>query len=213
MFTGIIQTLGTVGGVTKHGQDLTVEIDVGDLSREKIIIGDSIAVNGVCLTVSGLENSSASFDVSTETLSRSQLGDLQPGHNVNLELAMRPDIRFAGHIVSGHVDDLGTLIHTNPDERSLRMTFSVTRDLGKYIAEKGSICVDGISLTVNRVEDDADQTRIEVNIVPHTLRVTTLGQLTVGQQVHIEVDMIARYVERLLISRETPATTSDRISR
>lgn len=203
MFTGIIQSLGTVGDVTSHGDDLSIEIDLADLASETISIGDSIAVNGVCLTVVGLEKETARFDVSTETLSRSLLGSTQPGQRVNLELAMLPDTRFGGHIVSGHVDGAGELTTLSSDERSTRMTFSVEPPLGKYIAEKGSICIDGISLTVNDVKDDNEHTHFDVNIVPHTMHVTTLGQLKTGQRVHIEVDMIARYLERLLNNNKT----------
>ncbi|MDH3694439.1 MAG: riboflavin synthase [Gammaproteobacteria bacterium] len=203
MFTGIVQSLGTVGDVTRHGNDLSLEIDLADLVTEKINIGDSIAVNGVCLTIVGFENGAARFDVSTETLSCSLLGSMQSGQKVNLELAMLPDTRFGGHIVSGHVDGLGVLMTTSADERSTRMTFSLEQALGKYIAPKGSICIDGISLTVNGVKDDDEHTHFDVNIVPHTLKVTTLGQLNTGRQVHIEVDMIARYLERLLNNSKT----------
>jgi len=203
MFTGIVQSLGAVGGVSQHGDEISLEIDVADLTTEKINIGDSIAVNGVCLTVIDIENGAARFDVSTETLSRSLLGSMRFGQKVNLELAMLPDTRFGGHIVSGHVDGLGVLVTTSADERSTRMTFSVERVLGKYIAKKGSVCIEGISLTVNDVKDDDEHTHFDVNIVPHTLKVTTLGQLNTGQQVHIEVDMIARYLERLLNNSKT----------
>ncbi len=212
MFSGIVQGLGAVSELNQHGQDLSIVVDMGDLSKEKLSIGDSIAVNGVCLTVVQFVNGNTRFDVSTETLSRSLLGDLRVGQKVNLELAMQADSRFGGHIVSGHVDGMGCLIGKSPAERSMRMTFSVSRQLGKYVAEKSSVCIDGVSLTVNQVSDEAGQTQFDVNIVPHTLRVTTLGQLDIGQQVHIEVDMIARYVERLLDSRKTPASASDRIS-
>ncbi len=203
MFTGIIQSQGTISEVTHHGNDLSLEVDLVSLTSQVIAIGDSIAVNGVCLTVVELTNGAARFDVSVETLARSLFGSMQPGQKVNLELAMLPDTRFGGHIVSGHIDGLGVLTATKKDERSTRMTFSVDRELGKYIAEKGSICIDGISLTVNDVDDDGDQTYFGVNIVPHTMQVTTLGGLNIRQPVHIEVDMIARYLERLLNNSKT----------
>ncbi len=194
MFTGIIQAMGKIVEVAPKGGDMRLTVATGKLPLENVQPGDSIAVNGVCLTAVELGAATFGADVSRETLSLTTLGKARPGTVVNLELAMTPSTRFGGHIVSGHVDGTGVIVAKWDDGRSVRFRIRVPGDLARYIAAKGSVCVDGISLTVNRVEGGA----FEVNIVPHTLAETTLGVAAVGMEVNLEVDIIARYLERLL---------------
>jgi riboflavin synthase len=194
MFTGIILAIGTVERLDALGGDYRLRFNTGQLSLDGVNIGDSIAVNGVCLTVIKLTANSFSADVSRETLSRTTLGQATPSKSVNLELALAPTTRLGGHFVSGHVDGLGTVVRKEQDGRSFRFDIQVPQALGRYIAEKGSVCIDGISLTVNQVEGLI----FSVNIVPHTLSMTTLGTLESGDKVNIEVDILARYLERLL---------------
>ncbi len=198
MFTGIIQAIGTITAVTPRGGDVRLTVATGKLPLDEVKLGDSIAVSGVCLTAVELGDGAFSADVSRETLSKTTLGQARAGTAVNLELAMTPTTRFGGHIVSGHVDGIGEVVAKWDDGRSVRFRMRAPRQLAHYIAAKGSICVDGISLTVNRV-DGAD---FEVNIVPHTLQETTLGTTAVGNRVNLEVDLIARYLERLLVGEE-----------
>lgn len=197
MFTGIVESVGTVVGVEKFTDDLSISVNVGDLPLEDVSIGDSIAVSGCCLTVVTISEDVLRFDVSIETVDRTLLGSLDSGHPVNLEKAMAATDRLGGHLVSGHVDGLAELSSSHDDGRSTRMQFMISRDLGRYIAEKGSVTLDGVSLTVNDVVDAREGTIFGVNLVPHTLSVTTLGKLVPGGQVHLEVDIIARYLERL----------------
>ena len=194
MFTGIIQTIGTIQAVHRCGPDMKLVIDPGGLDRAAIRIGDSVSVNGVCLTVVSLTDDQLHFDVSAETVSRSTFACLIKGAKVNLELALLSSDRLGGHIVSGHVDGLGEVIERKQVGRSVKMRFRLPAALSRFVAEKGSISIDGVSLTVNFVEGHV----FDVNIVPHTLHETTLGAFSVGQQVHIEVDLIARYVARLM---------------
>jgi riboflavin synthase len=194
MFTGIIETLGTVISSRRTGGDVRLVISAPDFQDRDISIGDSIACNGVCLTVVEQINDQLSFDVSVESINHSLIGDWQAATKVNLEMALLPTTRLGGHLVSGHVDGLARLTKMTEEARSWRMLFEVPDDLKKYIAKKGSITINGISLTVNSV---ADKT-FDVNVIPHTFEVTTLGELSVGDRVHIEVDLIARYLERLL---------------
>ncbi|MGR8935970.1 MAG: riboflavin synthase [Gammaproteobacteria bacterium] len=194
MFTGIILAVGTISAIEKKAGDIRLTISTGKLSLNDVALGDSIAVNGVCLTAIALDGNSFSADVSNETLSRTTLQAATIGTPVNLELALTPTTRLGGHIVSGHVDGIGTVLEKKPDGRSFRFKFKAPDALAKYIAEKGSICIDGISLTVN----DVDGAVFGVNIVPHTLQETTLGQIAVGARVNLEVDLLARYLERLL---------------
>jgi len=194
MFTGIILAIGTVERLDALGGDYRLTFNTGQLSLDGVNIGDSIAVNGVCLTVIKLTANSFSADVSRETLSRTTLGQATPSKSVNLELALAPTTRLGGHFVSGHVDGLGTVVRKEQDGRSFRFDIQVPQALGRYIAEKGSVCIDGISLTVNQVEGLI----FSVNIVPHTLSMTTLGTIESGDKVNIEVDILARYLERLL---------------
>lgn len=176
------------------GGDVRLVVDAADLGVEGVALGDSISVSGVCLTVVDIAASKLAFDVSNETLSCTSLGALQTGSSVNLEKALRLADRLDGHLVSGHVDGVGRVISIEPDARSQRWTFEVPAELAKYIAGKGSVCVDGTSLTVN----ETDGARFGVNLIPHTIAVTTFKDKRVGDTVNIEVDLIARYVERLL---------------
>jgi riboflavin synthase len=198
MFTGIILSTGTLTRIEPKGGDCRLTIDTGKLPMADVKLGDSIAVSGVCLTAVELGPRHFVADVSKETLSRTTLGDARTGTHVNLELALLPTTRLGGHLVSGHVDGVGTVVDKHGDGRSWRFTIEAPAPLAKYIAEKGSICVDGISLTVNEV----DGNRFGVNIVPHTLQETTLGETEAGRRVNLEVDILARYMERLLLGEK-----------
>jgi riboflavin synthase len=195
MFTGIISAVGTIAAIEHKGGDCRLTINTGKLSLGDTQLGDSIAVNGVCLTAIQLGKQQFCADVSNETLSRSTLKNAVVGTPVNLELALTPSTRMGGHIVSGHVDGIGELVELKPDARSWRLSFKAPDELAKYIAEKGSITINGISLTVNTVNGAL----FSVNIVPHTLKETTLADIKVGHQVNLEVDLLARYLERLLL--------------
>ena len=198
MFTGIIQTRGEVVGLDPVGGDVRITVSAPEYLESDINVGDSIAVNGCCLTVIERQDDQLSFDVSTESMSLTLIGQWQLGTQVNLELALLPTTRMGGHMVSGHVDGLATLTTLEQDARSWRMAFEVPQNLSKYIVKKGSITIDGISLTVNNVINNKSENIFDINVIPHTLKVTTLGKLQVGDQVHIEVDLIARYLEGLL---------------
>lgn len=193
MFTGIVQGMGKVIAHRPHGGDVELSIAPQGLTLGATQVGDSIAVSGVCLTVTRLDGDRFTADVSRETLAHTTLGKLQPGAAVNLELALRAGDALGGHLVSGHVDGIGKLLRREADGRSERFEFEVPRELARYIATKGSVCIDGISLTVNEVSG----ARFGVNLIPHTLGVTTLGGLPPGSLVNVEVDLIARYLERL----------------
>ncbi len=205
MFTGIIQALGYIAQLDKHEQDARLVLHTGKLDLSDVQLGDSIAVNGVCLTVIEFDEHSFSADVSAETLSRTSLGDLNQGDAVNLEKALRLADRLGGHLVSGHVDGLGELVEIKVVGQSQRLRIKAPENLAYYVAEKGSVCIDGISLTVNRIENHI----FELNIVPHTLKETTLSRVKTGQWVNLEVDVIARYVERLL---QNPQITKENSS-
>ncbi len=207
MFTGIILAIGKISSIQPKGGDCRLSIETGKLSLIDCALGDSIAVNGVCLTAVELGEHYFSADVSNETLSRTSLKSAKPGASVNLELALTPSTRLGGHIVSGHVDGIGKVLEKMPDGRSIRFKFKAPDNLAKYIAEKGSICIDGISLTVNSV----DGATFSVNIVPHTLQETTLGQIKTGDEVNLEVDLLARYMERLM-QGETAAQSQSTIT-
>ncbi len=194
MFTGIILAVGRIASIQARGGDCRLKIATGKLPMADCALGDSIAVNGVCLTAVELGGDYFCADVSNETLSRTTLKSAKPGTPVNLELALTPSTRLGGHIVSGHVDGIGKVVEKQADARSIRFKFKAPDSLAKYIAEKGSICIDGISLTVNSV----DGALFSVNIVPHTLQETTLGTTSVGGEVNLEVDLLARYMERLM---------------
>jgi riboflavin synthase len=195
MFTGIIQSLGAIQAIESRSGDARFTLQCGELKMDEVALGDSIAVNGVCLTVVEKKPQSFVADVSGETLSRTTLGSLKVASVVNLEMAMTPTMRLGGHLVSGHVDGVGKVLRRWSDGCSERFVVKAPDNLAKYIAEKGSICIDGISLTVNRV----DGSEFELNIVPHTLQVTSMGQFVAGTSVNLEVDIIARYLERLML--------------
>ena len=194
MFTGIIEAVGRIAAIADAGGDKRLTIDAGDLEMGAVKLGDSIATNGVCLTVTSLTGSGFSADVSRETLSLATLGALKTGAPVNLERAMRADSRFDGHIVSGHIDGTGEVVARHEDARSIRLSVAVPEPLRKYTAHKGSICIDGVSLTINALSEDG----VELNIVPHTAAETIITHYQPGTRVNLEVDVIARYLERLL---------------
>ncbi|HJS22097.1 MAG TPA: riboflavin synthase [Steroidobacteraceae bacterium] len=193
MFTGIVQAIGTISALHQRQGDLELEIAPGDLKLAGARVGDSIAVSGVCLTIARLSASGFVADVSRETLACTTLDAAAVGRAVNLELALRAGEPMGGHLVAGHVDGVGRLLARREDGRSWRFEFAVPETLARYIAPKGSICIDGVSLTVNEV----DGARFGVNLIPHTLTVTTLGALQADGRVNIEVDLLARYLERL----------------
>ena len=194
MFTGIIQAIGKVQQIEHKGGDVRLTLDTADLELKASELGDSIAVNGVCLTAIEFTDHGFIADVSAETLSKTSLGMLKPGSPVNLEKALTLNTALGGHLVSGHVDGLGKLLSQRNDGRSIRYQFSVPQELAHYIAQKGSITIDGTSLTVNHVEGN----QFDVNIVPHTREHTIFQYYEINTQVNIEVDIIARYLERLL---------------
>ncbi len=195
MFTGIIEAIGSITALEPHGEDMSLSIDTGKLDMSDVALGDSIAVSGVCLTVVDLDPRGFRADVSGETLRRTILGDLAPGDAVNLEKALTPSTRLGGHLVSGHVDGVGKVVERRDDGRSVLFRIQAPDGLARYIAEKGSICVDGISLTINAVSGAV----FDLNIVPHTLQETTMAGYAPGRQVNLEADIIARYLERLLL--------------
>jgi riboflavin synthase len=194
MFTGIIQSIGKIARLERRAPDLRLTVEIGKLSIANIAAGDSIAVNGVCLTAVLITGNAFAADVSNETLSCTTLNEFRVGTPVNLELALTPSTRFGGHIVSGHVDGVGVIRRKVPDGRSMRFAIGMPKNLARYVAAKGSISVDGVSLTVNQLNPD----EFQVNIVPHTLVETTFGSAVPGQRVNLEVDLLARYLERLL---------------
>jgi riboflavin synthase len=204
MFTGIIESIGTIRDMQPKGGDMRLTIAVGKLDMSDVALGDSIAVNGVCLTAIALDSSSFSADVSRETLSLTSLGHLARGSKVNLEKALTLQTRLGGHLVSGHVDGLGEVISRQDDARSVRFSIRAPAPLAKYIAAKGSITLDGVSLTVNKVEGST----FELNIVPHTLQETIIADYRSGTPVNLEVDVIARYLERLLLGEKAAYSSS-----
>ncbi len=197
MFTGIIQGVGSLAARQPRGGDVRLVVQAGNLPFDDVQLGESIAVNGVCLTVVDFDTSGFAADASNETLGLTTLGGLAPGDALNLERAMRPDDRLGGHLVSGHVDGVGRVAAITPDARAQRWRFEAPAGVLRYVAKKGSICVDGVSLTVNEVDDAG----FEVALIPHTVDNTRFAHTGVGDPVNLEVDLIARYVERLLQAR------------
>lgn len=195
MFTGIIEAVGKIVALEPKGGDLRLRIHTGDLDLSDVQLGDSIATNGVCLTVVALPGDGYWADVSVETMDFTTVRQWQVGSTVNLERALTPQTRLGGHIVSGHVDGVGEVLGRHPDGRSERFRLRAPAELAKYIAHKGSITVDGTSLTVNAV----DGAEFDLNIVPHTIEKTVIGTYKPGTRVNLEVDVIARYLERLLL--------------
>lgn len=201
MFTGIIEGVGRLAAIEEFGGDVRLTIEAGSLPFDQVQLGESIAVNGVCLTVIAFDAQGFQADASTETLSLTTLGRLAIGARLNLERAMRPTDRLGGHLVSGHVDGLGRVLSIHDDARAQRWRFAAPAALSRYIARKGSICVDGVSLTVNEVDAEG----FEVALIPHTVSHTAFAVTRVGDAVNLEIDLVARYVERLLGEREMRA--------
>ena len=197
MFTGIVQEIGIIRGI-EGTRDRRMEIAYTQIDGARLALGDSICVDGVCLTVAGRNAGSFIADVSVETLNVTTLGAKQPGARVNLEPALRAGDSLGGHWVSGHVDGVAEVLSTADDARSRRVELAAPRELARYIARKGSVTLDGVSLTVNAV----DGVNFSINLIPHTLQVTTLGSLARGAKLNLEIDLLARYVERL--NSETP---------
>ena len=202
MFTGIIEGVGRLAAREPRGGDVRFTFATGSLPwlgerGEDVRLGESIAVNGVCLTVVAFDAGSFQADASTETLALTTLGTLAEGAALNLERAMRPSDRLGGHLVSGHVDGIGRVLSVHDDARAQRWRFAAPAPLLKYVAKKGSICVDGVSLTVNAVDGEG----FEVALIPHTVAHTRFAETAVGDAVNLEIDLVARYVERLLGAR------------
>ena len=192
MFTGIVQAVGSIVAVTPLAAGVRLTIDAGALECSGIALGDSVCVQGACLTVVAIDRARLAFDVSRETLACT-VGLDAPGP-VNLEKSLALGDKLGGHLVTGHVDGLGEVLAFEAEGESKRLRLRVPEELARYVARKGSITVDGVSLTVNRIEDSV----FEVNLIPHTLAVTTLARLAPGAKVNLEVDLVARYVERML---------------
>ncbi len=205
MFTGIIEAVGTIAAIQEQQGDLQLYVRTGALDLGDVKLGDSIAVNGVCLTAIALPGDGFWADVSRETLTHTRFPSLSVGESVNLEKALMPTSRLGGHIVTGHVDGLGEIVDRREDARSVRFTVKAPAELGRYIAAKGSITVDGTSLTVNAVNGNL----FELNIVPHTVQETIIDHYVPGRLVHLEVDIIARYLERMLGHRAEPEEHSE----
>jgi riboflavin synthase len=194
MFTGIIQAKGSIAALERRGGDVRLSVQSDSLPFASYDVGESIAVNGVCLTAVALRADGFDTDVSVETLDVTSLGGLGVGDNVNLEPSLSLGDRLGGHLVSGHVDCLGSVTGRKADARSIRISVEIPEEFARYVARKGSVTVDGVSLTVN----DVSATSFEVNIIPHTADVTIIGDYAVGTNVNVEVDLLARYIERLL---------------
>lgn len=208
MFTGIIQAIGQVQTLEPRGGDVRLTLSTGKLPLAGLVLGDSVAVNGVCLTAVNLAGGHFAADVSRETLSLTTMGALRPGSRVNLEKALTLATPLGGHLVSGHVDGVGEILERHQDARSWRFRVQAPAGLARYIAQKGSICVDGTSLTVNAVDGAA----FELNIVPHTLVETIIGDYQPGTRVNLEVDLIARYLERLILGERAAEPASKGIT-
>ncbi len=198
MFTGIIATKGRVISLAERG-DLELGVDAAGLDLARTAIGDSICVEGVCLTVTRIQGACFFADVSRETLAKTTLGKLKVSSNVNLESSLRAGDPLGGHMVSGHVDAVGHLLRLEQDARSWRLVFELPPSLTRFVAAKGSISLNGVSLTVNHIEGE----QFDVNIIPHTHAVTTLGELRIGDAVNVEIDVIARYLEKLMTKTGT----------
>jgi riboflavin synthase len=207
VFTGIIQAVGTIANMENRGGDMRLRIATGKLSLDDVALGDSIAVNGVCLTVVELPGNGFVADVSRETMTHTSLASLKTGSSVNLEKALTLATRLGGHLVSGHVDGLGEVVSRSDDARSVHFVIRAPDELAKYIAHKGSITIDGTSLTVNQVNG----AEFDLNIVPHTIQETIIGGYQAGTKVNLEVDIIARYLERLVLGDDAakPGIKSD----
>jgi riboflavin synthase len=198
MFTGIIEGIGRIKTITRKGGDLALSVQsLFDMSANRI--GDSVSINGVCLTITDIHGQTIQADVSGETLSNTTIGNLKPGDSVNIERALRLTDRLGGHLVSGHVDGIGQILKKESVQRSWRLRIGIPEDLARYTIEKGSVAIDGISLTINRCQN----TFFEVNVIPETARQTTILKKKQGDWVNIETDLIAKYIEKLLGERKT----------
>jgi riboflavin synthase len=207
MFTGIIEAVGSIVAIEAGTLDTRLQIGAGTLDLSEITLGDSVSVNGACLTIVGFADKGFCVDISRETLRCTTLGNLMPGAALNLERALTLASHLGGHLVSGHVDGVGILVNRVPEGQSIRYTLEAPENLAKYISQKGAICIDGVSLTVNAVRG----AEFEVQLIPHTLQKTIAANYRPGTHVNIEVDLIARYLERLLYSdREAIFTTGTR---
>lgn len=193
MFTGLVQAIGRIRALENKGGDQRFELEFGSLARERLLPGASVAVDGVCLTVTELTDDTFAADVSGETLRVTTLGSKQSGARVNLEPSLRAGDSLGGHWVSGHVDGVAEVVRTAREARSLAVTLAAPASMARYIARKGSVTLDGVSLTVNEV----DGVNFSINLIPHTLEITTLGGLAPGARLNLEIDLLARYVERL----------------
>ncbi|MBU2871800.1 riboflavin synthase [Colwellia sp. E2M01] len=213
MFTGIIEAVGSIKAINVNAQGARLVIDTNNLDMSDVKLGDSIATNGICLTVvdfnSSQNSGSYSADVSNETLQRTGFANYKVGSKVNLEKAMLASTRFGGHMVSGHVDGVSEILEINNNGNSIEYWLSMPSDLAHYIAEKGSVTIDGTSLTVNALSDSGGAGKFRLTIVPHTVKETIFGDYKVGTKVNIEVDLIARYLERLLTKKDATATISN----
>ena len=208
MFTGIIAAVGKVTAIKHNEKDITISVDAGSLDLSDVKLGDSISNNGVCLTVTRLGKNGFDADLSNETLKRSGFSQIKTGFAVNLEKAMQMNDRFGGHIVSGHVDGVGEVSSITPLGNALEYWITVPNELAKYIAEKGSITVDGISLTSNEINGAS----FKLTIIPHTISATTMVNYAVGTKVNLEVDVIARYLERLMLGDKASESNQDKKS-
>jgi riboflavin synthase len=209
MFTGLVEAVGSVVSIENKGGESRMNFASASIGLSDAQLGDSIAINGVCLTVVSKTDQQFAADVSAETLACTTLGALQPGSRVNLERALLPTTRLGGHMVSGHVDGVAHVASIKPQDESIIISFEVPSQLSKYIASKGSICVDGVSLTTNVVSDSG----FEVNIIPHTQQQTIIGDYKQGSKVNIEVDVVSRYLERLLQGGSANQAQASNISR
>jgi riboflavin synthase len=206
MFTGIIEELGTLKTILRRSHSLRLVIGARKVLK-KTALGDSIAVNGVCLTVTDLTTDTFAADIMTTTFQRTNLYLLSPGSQVNLERALQLNTRLGGHLVTGHVDEVGTLVQRGQEQNSLRLTFRCSPDLTRFLVARGSIAIDGISLTVAAVQEN----QFEVGIIPHTLAHTTLNQAGPGTKVNLESDILARYVEKLMTSKSSSGLTMEQL--
>ena len=204
MFSGIVEDVGVLQALEEKGKGVLLRVGVRKIDAGELVLGESVAVNGVCLTVVSVEDGSFSVDASHETLSRTNLSGLQAGSRVNLERSLRVGDRMGGHIVTGHVDGVGGVQSIAPVGESRVFSFSIPAALAKYVVEKGSVAVDGVSLTVNSVRG----TEFSVNIIPYTLRETTFSEFHRGREVNIECDIIGKYVEKMLSGADVPAEGS-----
>ena len=199
MFTGIVESVGSIVRVDRSDAGMELSLVLGSVEPTSLKLGDSVSISGVCLTVTGIQEQSVDVQVSNETIARTNFGQYSAGTQVNIERPLTLNSPLGGHLVSGHIDGTAKCVRITPDGDSRRIEFEVSGEaLGKFMVQKGSVTIDGVSMTVNSVVDRESLTRFDVNVIPHTLSVTTLGSLNVSDSVHIEIDNVARYVNRLM---------------